>query len=344
MRVLVTGHRGYIGSVMTCVLRHARFDVVGLDCEFFEGCEFGRVDESIPSFDTDIRQIELADLLSFDAIVHLAALPEDIGERVGASVVDEINYRATMRLAERAKHANVTRFVFASSGSVYGRGALGALDENAPTRPVTAHAQSKLRCERDLMALANSTFTPVIMRVGEVFGVSPRQRLDLLVNEMVAAAVTHGRITLNAGGAGWRSLIHIEDLCRVFRAALTAQDEIVAGQIYNAVAADQSFRVVELADAIAEMLPGCTRAAAAEAYDDQSLRLDGSKLARTFPDFAPRWTLPVGVRQLQNALCNAGVTPGDFRSDRFRRSQRLQTLIDEGRADQTLHKHQLAID
>lgn len=344
MRVLVTGHRGYVGSVLTCVLRHARFDVVGLDCDYYEGCEFGRVGESVPCFDSDIRDVQLADLLSFDAIVHLAAVPEEVGERVDASVVDEINYQATMRLAERAKHACVGRFVFASSASVYGRGGSRVLDENAPTHAVTRYARAKLRCEKDLLALTDSGFTPVIMRLGEVFGVSPRQRLDLLVNEMAASAMIHSRIAPSAGGAGWRTLIHVEDLCRVIRAALTAPDETVAGQVFNAVNTDLQFRAADLADAVGDMIPGCARPVFTDPYDDRSLRLCGAKLARAFPDFAPRWLLPVGVRQLQHAIGSAGLTPGDFRSDRYRRSARLQSMIDDGRADSALNKLQLAID
>ncbi|MCH8966048.1 MAG: SDR family oxidoreductase [Planctomycetes bacterium] len=344
MRVLVTGHRGYVGSVLTCVLRHARFEVVGLDCDWYRGCDFGRVAESVPQFDTDLREVEFADLLSFDAIIHLAALPGafgDGGSRRAAfepPLIQGINEQATMRLAHCAKKANVSRFLFASSCAVYGPHGGAPLDETSQTRPLTPQARSKLRCEHALTKLADSSFTPVFLRIGEVYGVSPRLRLDLLVNDLVGSAVTHGRVTMHAGAAGWRSLVHVEDLCRTFAAALTAPQSDVHKQTFNVVAPNERYRVVDIADAITEMLPLCTRSAVVGLHDPHSRCVDGSKLYRTFPDLRHRWTLAMGIRQLCRAMLGAGMGPGDWRSDRYRRAPRLHAIMERGEVDRSLRK------
>ena len=350
MRVLVTGHRGYIGSVMTCVLRHARFDVVGLDCDWYSGCDFGRVVEPVPSFDTDIRDVEFTDLLSFDAVVHLAALPEHASGHHGrgagrrqAVSIDEIDYEATMHLAECAKQANVPRFVFASSWSVYGRNGTERLDETSPPNPVTAHGKSKLHCERDLARLADMAFTPVFLRNAEVYGVSPRLRMDLIVNDFVGSAVTHGRVEFRGGAGGWRSLVHVEDLCRAYAAVLTAPDDLVRSEVFNVTAPDADYRVIDVADAVTEMVPSCTRPLTVDLFDGKSVRTDGSKLRRRFPKLSFRWTLPLGIRQLQNAMVGAGVSPGDWRSDRYRRARRLQNLIDSGELDPSLRRPEAAL-
>ena len=330
MRVLVTGHRGYVGSVMTTVLQHARFEVVGLDCDLFRGCDFGRVRDSVPSFDFDLRDVEFADLLSFDAVVHLAALSDDASGELDPRLTDAINHDATVRLAECCKKAQVSRFLFASSCSVYGRGGSGLLDEGGVGRGLTRYAASKLRCERELTRLADRSFSPVVLRNATVYGVSPRLRLDLVVNDFVASAVTTGRVMMKSMGGAWRPLVHVEDLARVYATVLTAPDDLVHDQIFNVVPADENHRVIDVADTVTDHVPRSTRAAAGGAFDERSYRVDGSKLHRTFPDLRFRWTLPVGIRQLREAMHNAGLTPGDWRSDRYRRVIRLARLLESG--------------
>lgn len=345
MRVLVTGHRGYVGSVLTCVLRQARFEVVGLDCDWYRGCDFGRVLEPLPSFDIDIRDIEFTDLLPFDAIVHLASLPEDASgsgdehaARGDQSLIHQINYEATMRLAHCAKQASVSRFLFASTYAVYGRGGAAALDETAATTPLTSYALSKFRCEQDLSRLADRTFAPVFLRNGEVYGVSPRLRMDLTVVDLVGSAVTSGRVAARAQAGAWRPLVHVGDLCRAYAAVLTAPDELIHNQSFNIVPPGENYRMIDVVDTITDVLPRCTSAAMMDMFARQSLRADGSKLLRTFPKLAFRWNLALGLRQLHTAMLNAGITPGDWRSDRYRRALRLHGLQEAGELDSSLRR------
>lgn len=339
MRVLVTGHRGYVGSVMVGVLRHARFDVVGLDCDFYQGCDFGRVHESVPSFDIDLRDVEFTDLLSFDAVVHLAALPEDRSSELDPTTIREINEEVTIRLAECCKQASVSRFLFSSSCDVYGRSGGDLLDEHAPVIPAMLYAAAKYRCECALASLADHTFTPIILRHAGAYGVSPRMRIDLIVNDFVASAVANGRIVVGSGGRTWRPLIHVEDIARAYAAVLLAPDDLVHNQVFNLVADESASggrRVIDIADMVTELVSDCTRSIRQDAFDEPSYRVDGSKFQLAFPKFSFRWTLPLGIRQLRNAMLSAGLTPGDWRSDRYRRVLRLKALMERGDLSRTL--------
>jgi nucleoside-diphosphate-sugar epimerase len=335
MRVLVTGHRGYIGSVMVTVLRNARYDVVGLDCDFYRGCDFGRVRESVPAFEIDLREIEFTDLLSFDAVIHLAAVPVGISPELDVAA-REINEEAAVRLAECCRQAGVARFLFASCCSVYGRGLNRPFDEESPANPTTPHAVVKYRCERAISELADHSFAPVFLRHASVYGVSPRLRTDLPVNGMVASAVATGRAALGGRAAAWRPLVHVEDLCRAYAAMLTAPDDVVRNQVFNIAAQEENYRVIDIADMVTELDPHYTRSVAHDANAEPSLRVDGTKLRRTFPKLSFRWTLPLGLRQLRTAMLGAGFTPGDWRSDRYRRAMRLKSLIEQGRLDPSL--------
>ena len=341
MRVLVTGHRGYIGSVLTKVLANARFDVVGLDTDLYQGCDFGRISDDVPSFDTDIRDIEFADLVSFDAVVHLAALTND-SATLDAGLINEINHTATIRLAECCKKAGVSRFIFASSCSVYGRSARKIVDERSPVEPIGPYAQSKLRCEHDLLRLTGGAIAPVIMRNATVYGASPRLRMDIVVNDFVASAVARGRITMRTAGGAWRPFVHVEDLARVYAVILTAPDDMVSGQVFNVNPPDDNYRIANVADLVAEQIPPTTWTASDAVFDERSYRVDGSKLLATLPQFRYRWSLNVGIRQLRNALSGTGVTPGEWRSDRYRRSLRLQKLIEAGRLSPDLRQMETA--
>ncbi|UCE60115.1 MAG: SDR family oxidoreductase [Phycisphaerales bacterium] len=336
MRVLVTGHRGYVGSVLTSVLKNAHFDVVGLDSDLYKGCDFGRVQEDIPAFELDIRDLDFTDLLSFDAVVHLASLPEMACENLNPSIIHEVNCCATMHLAECCKQANVTRFLFASSCSVYGRGGRNLLDEQSRVEPLTVHAQSKLWCEKRLSLLADASFVPVFLRNANVYGVSPRLRLDTVVNNFAVCGVTSGHVIMTSSGSAWRPLMHVEDLARTYAAILSAPDEVVCNQVFNVARNDENYRVIDIADAVTELLPRCTRSTAEGAFDNQSSRVDGSKLTEAFPDLSFRWTLPLGIRQLRSATSAGGLTPADWRSDRYRRALHLQYQIDHAELDADL--------
>ena len=329
MRVLVTGHRGYIGSVLTGVLRNHRYEVFGLDCDLYRGCDFGRVSEVIPSFDFDLREVEFTDLLSFDAVVHLAGLPEGLSPPRCQSLIQEVNVEATVRLAECAKKATVSRFLFASSCAVYGRG-VDVLYEESDPKPMTPYGASKLLCEQELMRLASPRFRTLLLRNATVYGVSPRLRLDLCVNDFVGSAVTRGRVHMQTAGRAWRPLIHVEDLARVYAGLIAVPDDSFREPIINIVDPHGNFRIIDVGDAVAEEVPGCTNTPASDVFDARSYHVDGSRLQSVLPLFKFRWSLGRGIRQLRMAMTAAGLTLGDWRSDRFRRAPRLESLIEHG--------------
>ncbi|HNQ23469.1 MAG TPA: NAD(P)-dependent oxidoreductase [Phycisphaerae bacterium] len=338
MRVLVTGHRGYLGSVLTCVLRHARFEVVGLDTDLFAGCDFGSTTEPVEHFDCDVRDVDIADLCSFDAVIHLAGLSDEAGVELDPALAEDINLAATVRLIECCKLARVPRLLFASSCAVYGCGGNELLHEEGPVRPQSRYAALKLQCEQALLAAADSTFSPVILRNAFAYGVSPRLRTDLLVNDFTAAGLATGRVTLVTAGRAWQPLVHVADLAQVYATVLLAPDELVHGQIFNVVHSCENYRIIDVADAVTDWVPLCERQVLHGGFDPHSFRVDGGKLERTFPRLKWRWTLPLGIRQLVNAMTNAGMSPGTWRSDRYRRALRLQALREQGQVDAALRR------
>ncbi len=343
MRVLVTGHRGYIGSVMVSVLQHARHDVVGLDCDWYADCDFGRVRDSIPSFEMDVRDVEFTDLLSFDAVIHLAALPEDTAASLDEALNEEINFEGVVRLAECCKQADVSRFLFASSCAVYGSGNGEPQNELSSPKPITPYAGAKLRCEQELLRLSDQHFAPILLRNATVYGVSPRLRLDTVVNEFVGSAVANGRVAMQTEGRAWRPLMHVEDVARAYAALLLAPDEAVAGQVFNVAITEENYRVIDVADMVTEMVPDCTRSVRAGVPDQRSYCVDGSKLRRALPHLTWRWTLPQGIRQLRAAMLGAGLTAGEWRCDRYRRLMRLSTMMERGELDRSLRRHEAAV-
>lgn len=330
MRVLVTGHRGYIGSVLTSVLKQARHDVVGLDSDLYAGCEFGRTRDDVPSFDIDLRDIEFTDLLSFDAVIHLAALPEDFDDAIDPEMTRAVNCTATLRLAECCRQAGVGRFLFASTCAVYGASGGEPQNEESATNPISAYARSKAFAERRLLELADSTFAPVILRNATVYGVSPRMRLDTVVNDFVGSAVTRGRVEVQTDGRGWRPLIHVEDLARAYAGVLIAPAKSVDRRILNVCITEENYRIVDVADVVADLSPACERTVCASTRDRRSYFVEGVKLRRALPGFTWRWTLPQGVRQLRAAMIGAGLTGGDWRSNRYRRRLHLLHSMERG--------------
>lgn len=340
MRVLIIGHRGYIGSVLTRVLRHGRFDVVGTDSDLYNACGFGRMVQTVPDFACDFDELSTADLLSFDAVVHLAGPPEvdSTMHSVGGSAPP--GEAPFIRFAHRARHAGINRFVLVSTCDVYGRTGSRQAAETSPLQPGSATARAALIRETAVSRLASNGFSPTVLRVPSVYGVSPRLRLDLIVNDLVAAGYTTGRVDVPLGGAGWRSLVHVEDLCRIIAAVLIAPRELVHHNIFNVVAPHDTHRVIDIADAVAEGLH-CARSGVSDWYDDDSLRVDGSKLRRDLPQFAFHWTLHRGISQLAHAFHCNGLTAADHRSDRYRRSLARESAhhnhhrMREGTTDQT---------
>ena len=337
MRVLVTGSHGYIGSVLAPELQTAGYDVTGLDTCFYEGCDFGADLASIPTVRRDVRDVIPSDFDGFDAVVHLAALSNDPIGDLNEQWTYDINLDATLRVARAAKDAGVRRFVFASSCSMYGAsGTDDLLDEDAPLRPLTAYAESKVRAEEGLAGLVDDDFVVVSMRNATVYGVSPRLRLDIVLNNLAGWAQTTGRIRLLSDGMSWRPLIHVRDLSRVAVAILAAPEELVRGQAFNVGSAEQNYLVRDLAGVLAEVT-GCSIELAGDASPDpRSYRVDFSKLAGAFPDFAWEWDSRRGSEELVQAYRSVPLTTELFEGRRYVRLRQLRHLLDEGLLEEGL--------
>lgn len=337
MRVLVTGHDGYIGPVLCERLRADGHEVHGLDVSWFRGCG---VAEPAPvrAVVKDVRDVTPADLAGFDAVCHLAGLSNDPLGELNASLTEDVNYHATVRLAQAAKAAGVARFLFSSSCSTYGAAEdAGLVDEDGELRPQTAYAVSKVRSEEALSALADSGFAPVYLRNATVYGLAPRLRCDLVVNNLAAWAFTTGRIVLLSDGTPWRPLVHVADVAAAFAALLEAPREVVHDQAFNVGAPDENYRVRDVAAIVGEAVPGCAVQLSEDASPDtRSYRVDFSKIARLVPAFRPRWTVALGVQELLAAYARVGLTEADFQGARYVRLRRVRDLLDGGLLDANL--------
>jgi nucleoside-diphosphate-sugar epimerase len=340
MRVLVTGHNGYIGSVMVPVLQSAGHEVVGLDTFFFEDCSLNMEEEDrqVPALRKDIRDISVSDLKGFDAIAHLAALCNDPLGDLHPELTHDINHKASVQLARMAREAGVQRFLYSSSCSMYGAaGDDDLLTEEAPLRPLTPYAVSKVRTEEDVSKLADTSFSPVFMRNATAYGVSPRLRADVVLNNFVCWAHTTGRIRIMSDGTPWRPIVHVHDISQAFTAALAAPREAIHNQAFNVGASGDNYQVRELAEIVRATVPGCTVEYAAEAGPDpRSYRVDFGKLSRGFPDFKPQWNASFGAKDLYSALQDAAVTLADFQDRRYIRLSQIKHLLGHGLLDDAL--------
>ena len=332
MKVLVTGHHGYIGSVTVPQLVRAGHDVVGLDTFFYEGCDLWPEGDAVEALRRDVRDVTAADLSGFDAIVHLAALSNDPLGDLDAELTREINFRSTLRLAEAAREAGVSRFVFASSCSMYGAADTGApVDESAPLAPLTAYAESKVLSEQALLGLADERFSPTFMRNATAFGASPRLRLDIVLNNLTAWAHTTGQVKILSDGTPWRPLVHVQDIARATAAILAAPRELVHGEAFNIGADRDNYQVRRLAEIVRDTVGDCeVEFAGSGDPDPRSYRVDFGKFARAFPDFAYEWDAERGAQELHDAYGRAGLTLEDFEGPRFVRLRRLNDLRGDG--------------
>lgn len=345
MRVLVTGHDGYIGTVLVPMLLEAGHDVFGLDSYLYEECTFGDEPRDVPSLRLDVRDVTADHLEGFDAVLHLAAISNDPVGDLNPDTTYDINHRAASRLAEKAKEAHVPRFVFSSSCSLYGRAGDDFLDEEADFNPVTPYGHSKVLAELDMRKLADDAFSPTYLRNATAYGVSARLRGDLVVNNLVGYAVTTGEVLIKSDGTPWRPLVHIEDISRAFLAVLHAPREVVHDQAFNVGQTGENYRISEVADIVEAVVPDShVHYAEGGGPDTRCYRVGCDKLPALVPEFRPEWTVRRGVEELFGAFVEHSLTLETFESSRFLRLKHVRELQDEGVLDDRLRRRASALE
>jgi len=343
MRVLVAGDRGYIGAVMVPLLSAAGHDVEGLDLGLYEGCDLGPAPAYPSGASTraacDMRDVTVGQLADCDAVICLAALSNDPLGDLNPGATHSVNLDGTMQLARAAKAAGAGRFLFASSCSLYGAAGSGAVAEDADLYPVTAYGETKVQAERALSALADDDFSPTYLRNATAYGASPRLRLDIVVNNLTAVAMTTGEVRLQSDGTPWRPLVHIEDISRAFLAMLEAPRELVHDEAFNVGRAVDNVQIRQVAEMVRDAVPGSTVTLAEGAGPDlRNYRVDFAKLDDTFPGLKLRWSVREGIEELAGAYAKYSMTLDDFNSSRYVRLRRIRELLTAGTVDEMLRR------
>ena len=339
MKVLVTGHRGYIGVEMVPALRAAGHEVVGLDTGYYDECDFDSPPDNIPELKVDLRDVTADHCRGFDAIAHMGALSNDPLGDLNANITYDINLHASVRLAKAAKEAGVKRFLFSSSCSLYGAGGDGFLDENAAFNPVTAYGESKVRVEQEVSKIADGKFAPVYLRNATAYGVSRRLRADIVVNNLVGHAVTTGKVLLQSDGSPWRPLVHIGDIIHAFVCCLSAPTAAIHNQAFNVGRKNENYRIRQVAEMVAEVVPGSTVTFAPGASADaRDYRIDFSKIEAKLPGFRPTWTLRKGIEELYGAYTRHGMTKEEWNGPRYYRLKVIKGLQERGVIDTNLRR------
>ena len=337
MRILVTGHSGYIGTVLVPMLLLEGHDVVGLDSDLYQRCTFGEYIPYPRSIRKDLRDIEAKDVGGFDAVVHLAALSNDPLGNLDPNLTYEINHLASIKLAKLSKEVGVPRFLFSSSCSTYGAAGEEMLTEEAKFNPVTPYGHSKVLVEKELAELADDNFSPTFLRNATAYGVSPRLRFDIVLNNLVAWAFSTGKVLIKSDGTPWRPIIHIEDISRAFIAVLNAPREVIHNQAFNVGRNDQNYRIRELADIVKETVPRCQIEYAEDAGPDKrTYRVDFSKIAEKLPEFQPHWDARKGAQELYEAYKQYGLKLDEFEGPKYKRIDHIKQLLGDGLLDSSL--------
>jgi nucleoside-diphosphate-sugar epimerase len=344
MKVLVAGDRGYIGAVLVPFLRAAGHQVDGLDLGLYEGCDFGPgLDDGAEWVPYDIRDVHASLLADYGAVVCLAALSNDPLGDLNPAATYSVNLDGTLALARTARQAGTERFLFASSCSLYGAAGSTTVTEDAELCPVTPYGEVKVAAEQELSLLASDSFSPTYLRNATAYGASPRLRLDVVVNNLTAAAMTTGQVRLESDGSPWRPLVHVQDICQAFLAVLEAPRELVHDQAFNVGRPQDNVQVREIAELVRDAVPGSRVSFADGAGPDRrSYRVDFSKLSDTFPDLKLHWNVRDGVDELTDAYGLYDLTYDDFSSSRYVRLRRIRELLSAGLVDEMLRRQSIA--
>ncbi len=318
MRIFVTGHRGYIGSHLVDVLKREGHTVVACDLGLFEGCNWEPLVEPDRELKKDVRTVEARDLDGCDCVMHLAAISNDPMGELNAQLTFEINRDASIRLAETAKHAGVPRFLFAGSCSIYGKGEKLDLDEGDALNPLTAYARSKIETEQAVSKLADASFTPVYLRNATAYGHSPVLRIDLVVNNLLASAMSYGEIRIQSDGSPWRPLIHCRDIARAFAAFARAPKEAIHDRAVNVGGNRENYQVRDVGDQVKRLIPAAEVVYTGEVgADPRNYRVNFDRLGKLLPDFRLQYDLASGMEELHRKMVEHGFNRRDFEGDQF---------------------------
>ena len=344
-KVLLTGHRGYIGSVMGPRLVKAGYDVVGLDTVYYgEDCSFTNEDDGITDIGLDIRDIKAENIQGFDTIIHLAALSNDPLGSLRDDLTYDINHYASVRLANMAKEAGASRFLFSSSCSMHGTSSAAKVDETTPVEPLTPYGESKIRSERDISKIAGDGFSPIFMRNGTVYGVSPRLRVDIVLNNLVGWAHTTGNVKLYTDGTPWRPLIHVDDVSDAFIAAMEAPVDKIHNEVFHVGSNKENYQIRQVAEIVQSVVPNCGLEFDTEHGGDQRTYIaDFTKIETTLTNFKPAWTAETGARQLYEAYKRVNLTLEQFTGSRYIRLKRIEDLRQSGHLNDDLRWQPAAV-
>ncbi len=334
MRVLITGSEGYIGTVLGPYLLTHGHEVVGVDAGFHRaGWLYNGVDREPAWINRDVRRLEVADLRGFDAVVHLAELSNDPLGELNPEVTFEINHRGSVRLATLARDAGVERFVYMSSCSVYGTADAEPSTETSELQPLTAYAQCKVLVERDVLALAGDGLSPTFLRNATAYGASPRQRFDLVVNNLAGHAWTEKVIRMVSDGRPWRPLVHILDICQAIERVLAAPRQVVHGETFNVGSNDQNYQIRSIAEIVSETFPGCRLSVGDSTGDHRNYRVNFDKIHERLPGFECRFDVARGARQLLDVFRAVDLTPELFEFRGYTRIKQIQYLLATSQID-----------